>query len=231
MIKFFAILILPAAAACAQTTAPPDPLAPLQQAAEQKAGEWQALAHSLEAKIARMLPCDPRAQAAIEEVSRASEARLLATSQYLNAAVALAQGDTEAARVAAAGQDDGNRDLETEREEAEQERIAVEGQLADLGDSVRRLAALEAAQKKLAEIAAMIRERAAKTQQLAANRNTLAVPLNNLLAAYQARQAALENEQMALAVETTRWNEYYAARLARARTECSIINPTDRRKK
>lgn len=228
------ILILSGVAAFGQTAAPEkpaDPLAPLLAAAEQKAAEWETLASGLEARIGRMLPCDPRVRAAIEEASRASEARLLAMSQYLKAAVALAKADTEAARAAAASQDDGNKDLETERAEAEQGRIAIEGQIADLGDSVRRLAALEGAQKKLTEIAAMIRERAERTQQLADNKNTLAVPLKNLLAGYQARQAALEDEQAALTVETSRWSEYYTARLARAQMECSIINQTGRRKK
>jgi hypothetical protein len=152
-------------------------------------------------------------------------------AQYLKVAVALAKQDSEAAKAAVSSQDDGNQDLETERAEAEQEIIAVEGQRGNLADSVRRLAALEPAAKQLTEIAAMIGERAGRTRQQAENRNPMTVPLKNVLAAYQARQAALEEEQVALAVETSRWSEYYTARLARAQTECSIINQTLGRKK
>ncbi|HML18187.1 MAG TPA: hypothetical protein VK419_14255 [Bryobacteraceae bacterium] len=234
MIRFFAILIVSAAAALAQNSPAakaPDPLAPLRQVAEQKTAEWEAVARALEPKIGRMLPCDPRIRAAIEEVSRISDSRLAAMSQYLKGAVDMAKRDTEVARAAAASQDDANKDLETEWAEAEQERIAVETQLAELGDSVRRLAALEAAQKKLAEIEAMIRERTQRAQQLADNKSPMTVSLRNLAAAYQARQAALEQEQTALAAETSRWSEYYAARLARAATECSIINQAGRGKK
>jgi chromosome segregation ATPase len=214
----------------ARVDPPADPLSALRQAAEAKDAEWQTLARGLEAKIGRMLPCDARVRTTIEEVSRGSDSRLLALSQYLKAAVAMAKGDTEAAKAAMGSQQDSNKDLETERAEAEQEKIAIEGQIANLGESVRRLASLEAAQKKLAEIEAMIRQRAERAQQLADKKNTLMLPLANLLAAYQARQAALENEQTKLGVETARWSDYYAARIARAQTECSIINQTARRK-
>lgn len=235
MVKFFAILLLSAAALFAQSGAPlvvsADSLTPLQQAAGTKGEEWETLARGLEVKIGRMLPCDPRVRAAIEEVNKASEARLSTMAQYLKVAVALAKQDSEAAKAAVSSQDDGNQDLETERAEAEQEIIAVEGQRGNLADSVRRLAALEPAAKQLTEIAAMIGERAGRTRQQAENRNPMTVPLKNVLAAYQARQAALEEEQVALAVETSRWSEYYTARLARAQTECSIINQTLGRKK
>lgn len=208
----------------AQISPPADALAPLRQAAEKSAADWEKLARGLEAKIGRMLPCDPRARAAIEEVSRASESRLQAMAQYLKAAIAMAKGDTEAAKAAVSGQNTGSKDLETERAEAAQEKVAIDGQLADLTDSARKLPPLDASEKKLQEIAAMVRDRAAEADRLADVKDPLAVPLQNVLAAYQARESALEDEQVALALEASRWSEYYAARLARAQTECSIIN-------
>lgn len=233
MVKFVAILTVSAALAGAQApapTKPSDPLAPLREAAQKKSSDWEALARGMEPKIGRMLPCDPRVRTSIEEVSRASQARLAAVEQFLNAAVAMATQEANAAKSAAGAPDEGNKDLQIEQAEAEQERIAVESQIADLGESVRRRAALEAAQKKLAEIAAMIRERAQQSEQMAEAKNTLAAPMKNLLAAYEARQAALQNEQAALAVEVKRWSDYYAARLARAQTECAIINQPGRKK-
>ena len=234
MIQLFVILILSGVAALGQTAAPAkpaDPLAALQADADTKTAEWETLATGMEASIGRMLPCDPRVRATIEEARRASEARLLAFSQALKAAVDRAKADTEAARAAATRPEAADKDLETERAEANQERIAIEGQIADLSESVRKRTGLEAAQTKLTQIAAMVRERAEGIQQFADNKNTLAVPLKNLLAGYETRQAALEAEQAALAEETSRWSDYYTARLARAQTECSIINQADRRKK
>ena len=238
MVKFLAIVVFGAVALMGRSAAPAtppglpaSPLAALQASAEKQNADWETLAQGMEAKIGRMLPCDPRVRSTIGEASRASEARLAAMSQYLKAEIAMAKGDTEAAKAAVAAQADGNKDLDTERAEAEQERIAVEAELSELEDSEHRLAALDPAQKKLADIAAMIRERAARTQQLAGEHNTLTVPLGDLLVAYQTWQAALEDEQVALAVEQSRWSEYYAARLDRAQTECSIIHQPVRRKK
>jgi hypothetical protein len=51
-------------------------LAGLEQTALKRHAEWEALAKDMNDRMARMLPCDPRAQAAVTEVSRASEARL-----------------------------------------------------------------------------------------------------------------------------------------------------------
>jgi len=61
----------------------PDSLTALQQAAEQRTSEWDGLARTLEGKIARMLPCDARVRTTIEEVNRASDARLAALGKYL----------------------------------------------------------------------------------------------------------------------------------------------------
>src|ERR1700685_1017693 len=78
-----ALLVLLAIPAFAQQA---DLLAARETLAQKRAAEWETLAKGLEARIVRMLPCDPRVKGAIEEVSRASQARLASLSDYLNAA-------------------------------------------------------------------------------------------------------------------------------------------------
>ena len=60
-------------------------LAALEQTAQKRHAEWEALAKDMNDRMARILPCDPRALAAVTEVSRASEARLAALADYLRA--------------------------------------------------------------------------------------------------------------------------------------------------
>ena len=198
----------------------------LADTAAKASANWQALAKGLDAKIARMLPCDPRLTAAIEETSQASQTRLAAMNQYLQAVVAQARQDVETARVALATEEAAARDVETDRAEAEQERIAIDGQLSDLADSAKRRPALEDARAKLQAIGAGVAARSADLQQFQTRRASLAAALNDLVEVRQARQHALEAQLAALTLETSRWGDYYAARLARARTECEITNPT-----
>lgn len=214
----------------AQEPAPVQP-SPVQQAAEKQTAAWQTLASSLEMRIARMLPCDPRVRSAIEEVSRASEARLGATAQYLQAAAAQAGRDSEAASAALAAEQGSAREGEVETAEAEQERIAIEGQLAELRESVKSKPGLEEARAKLESIADMVRQRSADAQGQAAARTALIAALGDVVTAFQARQKAIESESGALTIETARWSDYYAARLARAQTECSITTRPVQRKK
>ena len=177
-----------------------------------------------------MLPCDPRVKSSIEEVGRASEARLAALAQYLRAAAAQAAADATAANRALADQQSNARDLETEHAEAEQERIAVDGQDAGLTDSAKRRPLLGDAQKKLDQIEAAAKQKAASAQDQASQSAALIPVLRDWAAASQARQKAIEAELTSLAAETSRWDEYYAARLARAQTECSLTNAAPKRK-
>lgn len=207
------------------------PLQSLAGNAARASAAWENLAKGLEAKITRMLPCDPRLTAAIEEVGHASEERLAALNQYVQAAVVQARQDTESARAAIAAEQAATRELETDRAEAEQERIAVEGQLSDLIDSAKRRPALEDARAKLQAIAASIAARSADLQTEIGKRAALLASLNDVFTTRQARQRALESQLSALGLETQRWSDYYAARLARARTECDITTPTHSRRK
>jgi hypothetical protein len=216
-----------------QQGTPADPAASAQEAAAKRTAEWDALAKALDTKIGRMLPCDARAKGAIAEVSRASEARMAALGEVLKIALAQANADTERVRLALAAEDASLREVEIERADSEQERIAVEGQLADLTASAKRREGLEEALKKLADIAAIATSRVKDGDDLFQLRATLDISLRDLLAAGRSRQTAIQNEQAALAAEASRWTDYYAARLARAQTECSITGSagSPRRKK
>jgi hypothetical protein len=201
-----------------------DPLAARQALAQKRNTEWEALAKGLESKVARMLPCDPRVKAAIEEVSRASQARLAALSDFLQAAGAQAKADAERARQSAADSATSAKEAGVELTEAEQQRAAVDGQLAELKDSARRRPALDDAVAKLTAIQAITVAHIARLQQEAARRSALSGSLADLAATYQARQNAIDTELAALVEETTDWVNYYTTRLARAQTECSITN-------
>jgi hypothetical protein len=213
-----------------------DSPAALQEAAEKKNADWDALAKTVEARIARMLPCDARVRGAIEEVSRASEARLSALSQYLQAVAAQFHADAQLVAQALSRQEEGAREGETNRAETEQERIAVDAQLTDLAESLKRRAQLAEAQRSLSAIADVVRQRVENAQQQAAKRAALTAGLRELAAALETRDTAVQAEIAAAGAEASRWSEYYAARLARAQTECAILNagpsrPLQRKKK
>jgi len=201
-----------------------DPLTTRQVVAQKRNAEWETLAKGLESRIARMLPCDPRVKGAIEEVSRTSQARLAALSDYLQAANAQAKADVERARQSAADSAIATKEAGVELTEAEQQRAAVEGQLAELKDSARRRPALDDAVAKLTAIQAITVAHIARLQQEAARRSALSSSLADLAASYQARQSAIDTKLAALVEETTDWVNYYTTRLARAQTECSITN-------
>jgi hypothetical protein len=219
MIRFVAILTLLAVSAPAQ-----DALATLRQNADKAAADWDSLAKGLEPRIARLLPCDPNSRAAVEEVRHASEVRLSALAAYLKAAAAKAKDDTESAKQVLAAQAALAGGWNTERTEAEQQGAAIEAQVADLKESMRKRGALAGAEQVLTEIARMVKERASKSADLAARKDVINVLLGDLVVAYQDRQTALEKEAAQLDVEMGRWSAYYTARLARAATECTIIN-------
>jgi len=219
MIRLVAILMLLAVSAPAQ-----DGLATLRQNAERTAASWDTLAKGLEQKIARLLPCDPSSRAAVDEVSHASAARLSALEAYLKAAAEKAKDDTESAKQVLAAQAALAGGWNTERTEADEQDAAIEAQVADLKESMRKRGALAGAEQVLTELARMVKERASKSADLAARKDVINVLLGDLVVAYQDRQTALEKEAAQLDVESARWSAYYAARLARAAMECTVVN-------
>jgi hypothetical protein len=208
------------AVAAAQGT--PETLAALDQASRKAEADWIALARDLDARVARMLPCDPRAAAAIQEVNQASTSRLNALAQYLQALIAGAAAETQAARrmvqagQAALGETSG------ERIDTEQERAGIESQILNLAVAASQRPALSGALEQLKQIEALVKERAEWAAQQATSGDQAAKALNELLAAYQKREDALRSQASAFETERARWSAYYTARAERARLECSI---------
>jgi hypothetical protein len=231
MIRTAFFLFLAAALFAQAQEKPPDPLDPLRQTADKAAASWESLAKGLEQKIATLLPCDPKSRAAVEEVSKASEARLAALSAYLKAATARAKADTDAAKRVLAAQAALSGGWTTERTEADQERTAIEAQVADLKESMRKRGSLAGAENVLIEIATLVKQRATKSELQAGRKELIDSLLGDLVLACQDRQSALENESALLDAEAARWNSYYTARVARANLECAIINPGAARKR
>lgn len=201
------------------------------QIAEKRAAEWEALAKTLDSRIARMLPCDPRAKDAITEVSRASEARMAALSELVKMAITQTKSDIDRVRLALTAEDESLRDAETEHLDMDQERVAVEAQLSDLAESASTQTGLDDARKKLAGISASVTRRTNIAADQIERRATLDIALRDMQAALQIRQTTLANEQAALNAEASRWNDYYNARLARAQMECTVTGAPARKKK
>src|SRR5579872_1530389 len=80
-----------------QSTSPED-VAAAQATAEQTEKDWLAQAQVLDSKLAPLLPCDATARKAIQDVSRASDARITALSGYLRLAAARAAEQSQNAR-------------------------------------------------------------------------------------------------------------------------------------
>lgn len=210
---------------------PADPLGALRQTAEKTSADWEVKAKGLEPRIVRLLPCDPTSRAAIQEVSHASDARLSALSAYLKAEAVQARNDTEAAKRVLAAQAALGGGWNDERVESDQQHTAIEAQIADLKESMRKRGSLAGAEQVLVEIANIVKERAAKSEEQAGRRDAINTLLGDLVAANQDRQTALEKESAMLDIESAKWSAYYAARLSRAVTECAIINPDAARKR
>ncbi len=197
-------------------------LATLEQTAQKRAAEWEAVAKDMNDRMARMLPCDPRALAAVTDVSRASEARLAALADYLRAVSAQAFAETATARNLLEAEEKRAVEASLERADAGREQTAVDTQADALAQSVKQRTSLEAPQKLLAQIAAMIHQRVAAADQQAGSADAAVALLRDLVTKFDARDAALREEFAASEAERARWNGYYSARRARAQIECTI---------
>jgi hypothetical protein len=222
---FICAALFAAGSAHAQDPSPqnggPD-LATLQQAAQKRHAEWEALAKDMNDRVSRILPCDPRALAAVNEVSRASESRLAALSDYLRAVSIRAFGETAVVRDLLTSEERRAVQASLERADAGQEQTAVDTQSDALAQSVKQRASLEAPEKLLAQISAMIHQRVMALDQHAGSADAAVPLLRDLVAKFEARDAALREEFAASEAERARWNGYYAARRTRAQIECTI---------
>jgi len=197
-------------------------LASLEQTAQKRNTEWESIAKDLSERMARILPCDPRYAAGITEVSRASEARLAALADYLRAASAQAFAETATAKVLLNTEERRAVEVAMERADTGKEQTAVDTQSDALAQSVKQRSSLEEPRQLLEQIAAMVRQRAAASEQQASALDAAVQMLRDLVTKFDARDAALRDESIAFEAERARWNGYYAARLARAQTECAI---------
>ncbi len=220
------VCLLLAASAAAQDAAPNATgragLAALEQTARQKSTEWDRLAQALDASIRGLLPCDPKAAAAITEVSKASDARIAALSAYLQEAGRQHALQTAAARHMLASVEPLGAELPMEKLDLEQEQLGVRGQTAALSDSAQRRSSFNGAQDALRHIASLEQQRSDAVDSAISHTDATAAAVRGLLTELEGQEAALKETQAAFAAEGARWSAYYSARLARAQTECAI---------
>jgi hypothetical protein len=199
------------------------PVTALEAAARQKTTDWEKLAQDMESSVARLLPCDAKAAATITAVNQASDARQTAMAAYLRAAQQQASQETAAARRVLASAQSLASELVTEKSDVAQEQAGIEAQLANLEESVKSRAVLGDALKILQQIQMLAGLRASLSQGVVDNQEAFLAPVRDLVASLEQRESAMKDAAAAYETERSRWNAYYAARLARAQTECSII--------
>ena len=212
-----------ATAALAQDAPATGSLATLEADARQKTVSWQKVAQEMESSVARLLPCDAKAAATINAASQASEIRLAAVAAYLQAAEQQAARETASAQRVLASAQTFAADLATEATDVAQEQAGIDGQLANLAESLKSRASLGGSQKILQQIQSLAAQRAALAQGGLKRKESFLASVRALVAALTAREAALKEERIAQGAERARWTAYYAARLKRSQTECSII--------
>jgi hypothetical protein len=203
----------------------PSSLPALQQSASQRTAEWNTLATNLELRVARLLPCDPQARSAIDEVSRASEARSVALTSYWTVASLQSKTQVEAIRGLLSQEEERVGDWVVDASQAQADVSFATGLGTSLATGVQQIPALANPQKDLEAIAEQSRLLEKQVRDRAAAHGRLIDDLRELLNAGQARQAAIDERLRTVGVEGQRWSAYYAARQARAQTECFLINP------
>lgn len=241
MIRLVFLCAVMAASAAAQnavpTTTPNAPpnnsggtgaLAALEQTARQRTADWETLAQTLNSSIKPLLPCDPKAAAAITAVSRASDDRLAALAAYLQEEGRQASLYTAAARGVLASVQPLGADLSVEKSDLEQEQLSVNGQMATLTEIGQRRPVFNAAQDALRQIAALQQQRSAAVDSGIGHADATLISLRDLVAKLEAREQTLKAAQEAFAIERVRWNAYYVERLARSQTECVVTRGTTR---
>jgi hypothetical protein len=203
----------------------PNSLPALQQSVSQRTAEWNTLASNLEQRVARLLPCDPQARTAIDEVSRASDARSIALTNYWTLASLQSRTQIEPIRRLLAQEEGRAGDWTADANQAQVDIALTAARGASLAMSVPQLPAMANPQKILEDIAGQYRLLEKQAQERAAAEGRLRDDLRELLNASQARQAAIDQRMKTVAAEGQRWSAYYVARQARAQVECSLINP------
>ncbi len=202
-----------------------NPLTALQDSAAKRTAEWNTLTTSLEVRLARLLPCDPRVRTSVDEVGRAADARTVALTSYWNMVSIQSKAQVEVIRGLLAREGERGEDWAKDRTEAQQEVVATSAQAAALKANLQQLPALSNPVKSLESLAETDRVLEAQAQERATNGGLLVNDLRDLLKASQARESAIDEQLKSVSAEGQRWSAYYAARQARAQIECVIINP------
>lgn len=208
--------------ATAQNPSTPASLADLEKAVQNRTAEWDRLAQNLELSLIRLLPCDPKIAASITAVNRASGARITAVAAYLEAANHQAELQANAARQVLASAQGLGTDLAAEKSGMAPERAAVDGLIVNLNQSLQRRPSLSAPADGLKQVLADQQQRADAVDSSASHAAAASMDLADLVMQLDARRSAWSGVQSAFQGEAVRWNAYYAARLARAQTECNI---------
>ena len=201
---------------------PANALATFEQNAVKRNSEWTTLATNLEQRLARFLPCDSRIRSAVEETSRASEARTTALTTYWMALSGKSKNQIDAIRRLMAQEEARKSDWASDRSEAGQERAAVTEQSNLLANGVTRVPALAGSQAALTATAQAMMKIESQIEERQNTGDQLTAELRDLMTASQARQNAIEAQLKLIGAEGARWSAYYAARLSRAQTECEI---------
>jgi hypothetical protein len=94
-----------------------------------------------------------------------------------------------------------------------------------LAISAPKIPAMANPRKDLEAIAEQYNLLAKQAQERAAAHGRLIDDLRELLNASQSRQVAIDERVRTVSAEGQRWSAYYAARQARAESECLLINP------
>ncbi len=141
----------------------------LQDAAAKRTAEWTTLTTSLEPRLVRLLPCDPRVRTSVEEVAKASDNRTVALTSYWNMVSIQSKAQVDAIRALLAHEEERGEDWSSEKTETEQELAATRAQAAALKASMQPVPALASPQKNLESLAATDQELAAQAQERAAD--------------------------------------------------------------
>jgi hypothetical protein len=200
-------------------------LSALQDTAAKRTAVWNTLTTSLEPRLVRLLPCDPRVRTSLEEVAKASDSRTVAVTSYWNMFSIQSKAQVEVIRRLQGREEERGENWSQEQTETEQELAATSAQAAALKTSMQRVPALASPQKSLESLAQSDRLLAAQAQERATDGGLLLSDLRDLLKDAQARQSAIDEQLKSVSAEGQRWSAYYAARQARAQIECFIINP------
>jgi hypothetical protein len=209
--------------AAAQSNSAPPSLAQLEQAVKDRTAEWNKLSQSLESSLIRLLPCDPKVAAAISDVNKASSARIASIAAYLDSANRQALLQTGGARQVLASVQSLGADLAVEKASVAGEHTALDQQAANLTQSAQRRPVLSPSGDALKEVAASQQQRSDAVDSARNHSEEAVAALRDLVAQLQMREAAGKDIVAAFQAEGARWDAYYAARQARAQTECAVI--------